>query len=137
MKISAPIASRPKVNFMTVKKSFTAPCMPSTPKPPRKNILPLMPTLRLTTSDMNIMPVMMPRPPIWISDRSTSCETMPVSLETSITLSPVTHTADVAMKSASTGVIGMSWTKLLESHKRKAPANITSRKPMTITLSTL
>ena len=49
---------------MTVKKSFTAPCMPSTPKPPRKNILPLMPTLRLTTSDMNIMPVMMPRPPI-------------------------------------------------------------------------
>lgn len=45
--------------------------------------------------------VMIPRPPAWISMRTTDCPNFERSLPMSRTVRPVTHTADVAVKSAS------------------------------------
>ncbi|MFR5880770.1 MAG: hypothetical protein ACLUEQ_08180 [Cloacibacillus evryensis] len=68
----------------------------------------LIPILRPTAMDSSIIPVMIPRPPIWISAIMITCDSSPKSVAMSTTPSPVTQTADVAIKSASTGDRGFA-----------------------------
>ena len=96
-----------------------------------------MPILRPTAIDSVIMAVMKPNPPICISASRTSCDGTPKPVDMSTVPSPVTHTPDVAIKSASSGERGILQIKLFDTHNRRAPAAITSRKPVRIIFSTL
>ena len=87
---------------------------------------------RPTTTRKNVAHVMMPRQPSCTRHMSTVCPKQVRSRPTSITVSPVMHTAEHDVNRASIGRIHVCEGDEIGNMKRKAPSRIAPRKPNTI-----
>jgi hypothetical protein len=84
---------------------------------------------RFTTSANNVAIVMKPSPPIWINARMMSWPTALKKVPVSATTSPVTQTADVAVKTASMKRIGWPSAETAGSDSRQAPSRMIRANP--------
>lgn len=129
----AQIPSITNVRESILIRSLTTPEGDSSPKPPAQNIRCRRPTRSLISREKDVVAVITPSPPSWIRSRRTIWEASVKSLPVSTTVKPVTQTAEVAVKRASTTLKGCG--PALNSKRRKDPEPISVRKPSTIFLS--
>ena len=128
-----PIPSITKViKSIRIRRLFT-PEGESSPNPPAKNMRWRRPILSLIRRKKAVVAVMTPRPPSWIINSTTPWDANERSFPVSTTISPVTHTAEVAVKRASINPRGR--VPAFKTRRSNVPETISERNPNTIFFS--
>ena len=135
MRVISSTAPMPSTASDTVRMrivSFTMPCRPSALRLSDRISRSDSVMRRLSRMSSTVPNVIKPSPPTWISSSSVSCPRPVSCVPGSITESPVTHTALVAVNSASRKASG-SPVLIAGSVSRYAPSRTSARNPTIIT----
>ena len=125
---TAPMPSMEKASTTMRIVSETMPCRPSSLRLLEITRRSLKVMRRLSRIRMMVLKVMNPRPPIWIRVMRINCPRKVRSFPGSITVRPVTQTAEVAVNNASIKARG-SWVLHTGMCSSSAPSRISPPKP--------
>ena len=134
---AAPASSTHNVEPTTHCTSRTTPPSTSSFKESRMIMRSRREMVRPMTRKIIVAKVMKPRPPVWISTSSTTWPKVEYTVPVSRTTSPVTHTAEVEVNSASNQPTRPGSAHAAGSDKSALPMRISAAKPAAITGSGL
>jgi len=128
---TAPTTSAPSANSATLRTTPSTPPRRSSPVVCWTAMRSARPTRRRPprSRSRSVEPAMIPKPPAWTSNRMTICPNALQCWDVTTTVRPVTHTADVAVNSASSGEVReRSWLEM-GSISNAVPMAMSARNP--------